>query len=74
MVRLPAVLELADLSLELEQPLIGISAAGASPVPTDRATVTMTMSVLKTMFAERITAGISGARRIQLLIAALQVG
>ena len=58
----------------MEQPTIGISAAGAAPVLTDKGTVTVMMSVFNIMFAEMITAGISGARQIQLLIVASQVG
>ena len=60
--------------MELDQVKIGGSVPGATLVATDRATVTITKSVFKTMFAEMITAGISGARQIQLLIVASQVG
>ena len=59
--------------LDVERIWIGTSAQAATAAPTNRATVTTTMSAPKIIFVEKTIVGITEARPLQILIAAFQV-
>ena len=59
--------------MELEQPMIGVTAQAAVLVHTERGTVTTMPSASKTMSVETITASTTGTRQTHKLTAAFQV-